>query len=76
MSRIPPNPSYLINTFNAGINGAIRGGGRRRRNLFNQKQVQILRRAFESENYVKPEHREQLAKETGLTPQQVSFNNG
>jgi len=71
--NVQTNPNYFINSIGAGIGGQMRNQGRRRRNLFTQNQVNILRQAFEQETYVKPEHREMLAKKTGLTPQQVKI---
>uniref|UniRef100_A0AC34QAY7 Homeobox domain-containing protein n=1 Tax=Panagrolaimus sp. JU765 TaxID=591449 RepID=A0AC34QAY7_9BILA len=67
-----PTPLYP-NALALGSQGIRGTGSRRRRNLFNPTQVQILKEAFEKETYVKPEHREMLAKRTGLTPQQVKI---
>uniref|UniRef100_A0AC35FN74 Homeobox domain-containing protein n=1 Tax=Panagrolaimus sp. PS1159 TaxID=55785 RepID=A0AC35FN74_9BILA len=63
---------YLASLSASMAGNAIRNS-RRRRNLFSQNQVNELKRAFETEPYVKPETREKLAARTGLTPQQVKI---
>uniref|UniRef100_A0AC34F366 Homeobox domain-containing protein n=1 Tax=Panagrolaimus sp. ES5 TaxID=591445 RepID=A0AC34F366_9BILA len=72
-SSFNPNNIPFMASLTASMAGNAMRNSRRRRNLFSQNQVNELKRAFETEPYVKPETREKLAARTGLTPQQVKI---